>query len=68
MTGYFNNITESAMDGNKANVPPIVRLFSEEDEKKFNELNKEIGTVKNKMKAYDLNSQKYKDWLVKMQN
>ena len=56
------------MDGNKANVPPIVRLFSEEDEKKFNELNKEIGTVKNKMKAYDLNSQKYKDWLVKMQN
>ena len=68
LTGYFNNITESAMDGNKANVPPIVRLFSEEDEKKFNELNKEIGTVKNKMKAYDLNSQKYKDWLVKMQN
>ena len=68
LTGYFNNITERAMDGNKANVPPIVRLFSEEDEKKFNELNKEIGAVKNKMKAYDMNSQMYKDWLAKMKN
>ncbi|MCM8533344.1 MAG: DUF1553 domain-containing protein [Lentisphaeraceae bacterium] len=66
LTGFFNNITEKAMDGNQANVPPIVRLFSNDDEAKINSLNKEVSVINKKMKDFNQDSQKYKDWLSKL--
>jgi len=65
MYAFFNNITENAMDGNKAKVPPIVTIYTEEDKKKIADLDKQIAALNKELAPYGQNSQKYKDWTAK---
>ena len=55
--------TENAMDGNKAKVPPIVQIFTDEDKKKIAGLDKQIAALNNDLKPWGQNSKLYKDWL-----
>ncbi|MCM8542433.1 MAG: DUF1553 domain-containing protein [Lentisphaeraceae bacterium] len=68
MYGFFNNITENAMDGNKAKVPPIVYLYSDEDKKKLADLDTQIVNVNKELVPWGENSQMYKDWLSKAES
>ena len=68
MYAFFNNITENAMDGNKAKVPPIVHLYTDEDKKKMADLDKQIASLNNELKPWGQNSKLYKDWLAKAES
>lgn len=68
MYGFFNNITENAMDGNKAKVPPIVYLYSEEDKKKLANLDQQIAGLNKDLAPWDKNSKLYKDWLAEAES
>ena len=65
MYGFFNNITENAMDGNKSKVPPIVYLYSDEDKKKLADLEQQISGLNKDLVPWNQNSKMYKEWLTK---
>jgi hypothetical protein len=63
MYAYFNNITERAMDGNKAKVPPVVSIMTDENREKLDGLNKQIAAVNKQIAPFSQKSKAYKEWL-----
>ncbi|MDW8207263.1 MAG: DUF1553 domain-containing protein [Chloroherpetonaceae bacterium] len=48
LSAYFNNSTQRAMDGNIKDTPPVVPVPLQEDRKRYDALQSEIATVKQK--------------------
>ncbi|MFK7911645.1 MAG: PSD1 and planctomycete cytochrome C domain-containing protein [Akkermansiaceae bacterium] len=68
LTAFFRNTPMSALDGNNANHPPNIRLFSNpEDEKDHAKLTKSVAKLQ---KQYDqlikANDKAFKEWKVKL--
>jgi Protein of unknown function (DUF1553)/Protein of unknown function (DUF1549)/Concanavalin A-like lectin/glucanases superfamily/Planctomycete cytochrome C len=49
MAAFFNNSTQSAMDGNIKDTPPIIPVPSQQDRPRWNELERAIGVVQTKI-------------------
>lgn len=60
MYAFFHSAADPAMDGNKIDTPPILRLISEADEKRVRELDQKIAAVNAKI-AEALASTTYED-------
>ena len=62
MTGFFNNITENAMDGNKKQVAPIVHIMNADQEKQDQELKQQIANIKTFV-PHNPKDEKFLTWL-----
>jgi hypothetical protein len=51
LSAFFNNITEKAMDGNRKNPPPVVKLPTPEQEQQLAEYDTQISALDAKVKA-----------------
>ena len=50
MYSFFHSAADPAMDGNKMETPPVIRVPSKEDEKKLANLKKKLATVEKELK------------------
>ena len=50
MYSFFHSAADPAMDGNKMETPPVIRVPSKEDEKKLASLKKKLATVEKELK------------------
>tara|TARA_R110002049_G_scaffold27321_3_gene94443 strand:+ start:90879 stop:94067 length:3189 start_codon:yes stop_codon:yes gene_type:complete len=57
---FFHSAADPAMDGNKIDTPPIVKLYSDEQESKVQELNRRLAAVNKRIQSR-LDAFVYKD-------
>ena len=61
---FFNNITERAMDGNRSEVPPIVRVPMPDAQRKIDAANARVGELETKLASELAAAEKaYESWL-----
>jgi hypothetical protein len=51
LSAFFNNTTQNAMDGNIQNTPPVISVPKTEDRPRFEEISRELTTVREKLTA-----------------
>src|SRR5262249_49395896 len=49
LSAFFNNTTQTAMDGNVHNTPPIIPVPKAEDRARYEEITKELAAVRGKL-------------------
>ncbi|TWU01429.1 PSD1 and planctomycete cytochrome C domain-containing protein [Neorhodopirellula pilleata] len=46
---FFHSAADPAMDGNKIDTPPIMRLYSQDEQQQIEDLNRSLATVRSKI-------------------